>query len=280
SSAAAAAAAAAATTEEKDETTEPSSSLTKSNSAAKENKGSNSSAAVFNVAPAIEASLKNDGSDDKISEVNIPFDINQKHPPTKVLILHIAFMLAAWGLLIPSGICTAHVLRPHRTTETWFRWHLTLNTWGLLCASAGFLVALGNFSVFSTHQQQEQDHKTTTTRQSKLYYNHAVIGVFTMCLGLLQPLNALLGPSFKHPSYIRKTMTRQIHKALGVLACISAIVTIALGNFLVTFANILAPIYVGIVGFMLLVILCLWCDLNENKTRATVVRITRSPKSK
>ncbi|KAL7561357.1 hypothetical protein ACA910_001462 [Epithemia clementina (nom. ined.)] len=86
------------------------------------------------------------------------------------------------------------------------------------------------------------------------------MGVFTMCLGLLQPLSALLGPSFKHPSYIRKTMTRQIHKALDVLACISAIVTIALGTFLVTFANILAPIYVGIVGFMLLVILCLWCD--------------------
>jgi hypothetical protein len=82
------------------------------------------------------------------------------------------------------------------------------------------VIALNNFSVF----------------QNKGYnsYKHGILGMLTMCLGLLQPLNAILRPKYNPDSDAPKTTLRiaweYFHKGTGYAALLLAVVTIGYGT--------------------------------------------------
>jgi len=130
---------------------------------------------------------------------------------------HGSLMLTSWGVLLPLGVMIALTGR-HRD-PLWFHLHRGCQCLGLVLALAGWILALSQFSVFSTGG----------TRTSFL---HACLGCTVMSLGLLQPLNALLRPH-KDTDAPRSTMRfawELLHKSFGYVAVVLSIVTIVLGT--------------------------------------------------
>jgi hypothetical protein len=84
-----------------------------------------------------------------------------------------------------------------------------------LCTQA---IALKNFDVF--------DYKGFNS------YKHGVLGMVTMSLGLLQPLNAILRPHFDPDSAktTLRTAWEYFHKGTGYAALLLAVVTIGYGT--------------------------------------------------
>ena len=137
---------------------------------------------------------------------------------------HGALMLCSWGFLLPLGVTIALAGR-HRD-PLWFKVHRGCNMLGLGLALVGWIIALTNFTVFSSGG----------TRSS---YAHAVCGCLVMSLGLLQPLNALIRP------HKEKGVARSVvrlawevwHKTSGYLAVFLSIGTIALGTRIISTNN-------------------------------------------
>ena len=131
---------------------------------------------------------------------------------------HASLMLIGWGWLIPSGAILARFLK-HR--PIWFHLHRAVQSLGLLSALIGFIIALKNFE--------------TLDSSTNMGYNHAVMGVVTMALGLFQPINGLVRPHAAEDGD-DKTSARVawefVHKGLGYAAIVLAIVTVGLGTTL------------------------------------------------
>mmetsp|Transcript_7892 Transcript_7892/g.9159 ORF Transcript_7892/g.9159 Transcript_7892/m.9159 type:complete len:254 (+) Transcript_7892:657-1418(+) len=164
------------------------------------------------------------------------------------VILHGSLMLAGWGFLLPLGAIVAKFGK-HRADAWWFKLHHTIQPLGLLVAIISWIYALVNFTAFGA--------KGVDT----LYYPHAVCGITTMVIGSLQPLNAFVRP---HPAAEgeRKTSIRVaweiMHKGLGWVCILLALVTIGMGitllppdntqvNFKISFGSLLGIVVIALV---------------------------------
>lgn len=138
----------------------------------------------------------------------------------RLQLLHGSFMLIGWGLLLPMGAIFAKLLR-HRPNGLFFKIHRGMQSLGLLCAIIGWSIALANFNVFGD--------------RGEMNYNHGVMGMTVMIMGLLQPLNAFFRP---HAPKEGETKERSrmywefLHKGTGYSALLLAIATIGIGTTL------------------------------------------------
>lgn len=138
---------------------------------------------------------------------------------------HGSLMLVSWGFLLPLGVITARFFR-HRPDALWFKMHRVLQVVGLVIAIAGWAIALKNFNVLGSGGG-------TGSSEDKGAYAHACCGTTAMCLGLLQPLNALFRP---HPPEEGEEKAKPrflweiLHKSMGYIATLLALVTIGLGT--------------------------------------------------
>jgi protein-S-isoprenylcysteine O-methyltransferase Ste14 len=129
-------------------------------------------------------------------------------------------MLIGWGYLLPSGAIFARFFK-HRPNGLWFQIHRGLQITGLILAIAGWIVALTSF--------------TSLLDKPLNNYRHACLGMTTMILGLIQPLNAIVRPypprEGEDPTMARCTW-EIVHKGLGYISLILAVVTIGYGTTL------------------------------------------------
>lgn len=140
-------------------------------------------------------------------------DLNQKY------YAHASLMLIGWGWLLPSGTLFARFFK-HRANSLWFQIHRGLQSVGLILTIVGWIIALRNFNVF-----QDKGYDS---------YKHGVLGMVTMCLGCLQPLNAIFRPHPPAKEGDEKSTARLLwellHKSTGYIAIVLAIVTIGYGT--------------------------------------------------
>lgn len=132
---------------------------------------------------------------------------------------HASLMLIGWGWLLPSGTLFARFFK-HRPSSLWFGIHRMLQSLGLFFSIIGWIIALRNFDVF-----QDRGYDS---------YKHGVLGMVTMILGCLQPLNAIIRPHAPKKEGDDKSTARLVwelfHKSTGYIAIILAIVTIGYGT--------------------------------------------------
>jgi len=138
----------------------------------------------------------------------------------KPSIAHGSLMIISWGLLLPTGIISAHFLK-HRPNALWFKMHRIIQVSGLIIAIIGWSVALASFDVFTIKDRS---------------FAHGVLGIIVMIIGILQPLNALLRP---HPAEkgqskpFKRLVWEILHKASGYIGALLAAVTIVLGTTII-----------------------------------------------
>jgi len=139
--------------------------------------------------------------------------------------MHGALMLCSWGFLLPLGVCIALTGR-HRD-PLWFKVHRGVNMLGLAAALIGWVIALNNFTVFSTADM------------GSIGFLHASVGCAVMTLGLLQPLNALLRPhKQKGEGRSAARLAWEVwHKASGYVALFLSVGTISLGTRIISADN-------------------------------------------
>jgi hypothetical protein len=132
---------------------------------------------------------------------------------------HASLMLIGFGWLLPMGVLFARFFK-HRPDSLWYQIHRMLQTVGLIFAVSGWIIALKNFNVF-----QDKGYDS---------YKHGVLGMVTMILGCLQPLNAIFRPHLPEKDGDEKSTARLVwellHKSTGYIAIILAIVTIGYGT--------------------------------------------------
>lgn len=139
--------------------------------------------------------------------------------------VHGALMLIGWGWLLPSGVVVAKFFR-HRPNGLWFQIHRALQTIGLLCTIAGFVIAIRNFDVFQA--------------KGEISYQHGVMGATTMALGMFQPINALLRPHANEEGQEQnslRTAWEILHKGIGYGTILLAVATIGVGTTLLPKPN-------------------------------------------
>jgi hypothetical protein len=138
---------------------------------------------------------------------------------------HGSLMLVSWGFLLPLGVITARFFR-HRPDALWFKMHRALQVVGLILAIAGWSIALKNFSILGSGGG-------TDSSEDRKAYAHACCGTTVMCLGLLQPLNAIFRPHAPEDGEKKakpRFLWEILHKSTGYIATILALVTIGLGT--------------------------------------------------
>jgi preprotein translocase subunit SecG len=124
-------------------------------------------------------------------------------------------MLLGWGLLLPAGVISARFLK--YKGPIWFHVHRALQIGGLIVASAGWIIALVKFNVFIADARGPA-------------VIHGSIGIVTMCVGLLQPVNAFFRPhATDGPKSFIRLAWEILHKTSGWTALFLAVVTICLG---------------------------------------------------
>jgi len=133
------------------------------------------------------------------------------------IFVHGFCMLLSWGFLLPVGVLSAKCLR-HRPDGFWFKIHRPMQFAGIVIATIGMIVALVSFDVFIA---------------SGLSYNHGVIGLTVMSLGIFQPINAFFRPH--HPEKgEEKTMKRFVweilHKSNGYIAVCLGLANVGIGT--------------------------------------------------
>jgi len=138
---------------------------------------------------------------------------------------HAALMITSWGFLIPLGVGIA--LSGRHRQPLWFKVHRAVNSLGLIFGLTGWIIALTNFTVFSSGD------KTT------IQYQHAVMGCTVMGLGILQPLNALLRPHKKQGEArsAARLAWEVWHKSSGYIALVLSIATIVFGTRIIPVDN-------------------------------------------
>lgn len=96
----------------------------------------------------------------------------------QLVLAHGSLMMISWGVILPMGVLTAHFLR-HRD-PTWFKAHRIMQTFGLVCALGGFIIAITQFSVFAPgyYGPVRSEHQMTYCCPVVLYKCH----VFRHCV--------------------------------------------------------------------------------------------------
>jgi hypothetical protein len=158
-------------------------------------------------------------------------------------------MLTGWGLLLPTGVIIAKVMK-HRPDAFWFKVHRTVQPLGLCCTVVGLAVALANFRVFVPNGGARLAHGS--------------MGVVVMTLGLLQPLNAFFRPHNPEAGQ-EKSRARQwweyVHKGSGYTAVGLAGGTIVLGTFLPPQLNsVYLALYAAVVCLLAGLLTFAYCD--------------------
>lgn len=156
---------------------------------------------------------------------------------------HGSMMLIGWGFLLPSGAIMARFFK-YRPNGLWFKIHRAVQIIGLLFATTGWIIALTNFSVFGDKGNNN--------------YRHGIMGMVTMIMGLLQPINAFFRPHLPNEGD-DKSRARIIweiyHKSAGWLTLILASATVILGTRVLPKAKdgkAFLFTYIGGVGLLLL----------------------------
>lgn len=166
-------------------------------------------------------------------------------------IAHGALMLLGWGLILPAGVLSARFLK--YKGPIWFHAHRALQIGGLLVASAGWIIALVKFDVFTA------DGLDPTVI-------HGSLGIVTMCLGLLQPVNAFFRPHVTNgPKLFARLVWEILHKASGYTALLLAMVTICLGIPLIGPSTAFKWAYGAIFGILGLLGLFIIRDASKSK---------------
>jgi len=163
-------------------------------------------------------------------------------------LMHGSFMITSWGFILPTGVIIANRMR-HRD-PTWFFWHRRFQYVGVTLALAGFIIALYEFNVFQAGSFPKS-------------LAHGSLGIVTMSLGLMQPINAYFRPH-KEKDGSRSTARQYweyLHKGSGYLACCTACATIILGTTLIGNPSLYFQIaYGSAVGVMIVLFLMLTRD--------------------
>ena len=175
-------------------------------------------------------------------------------------IAHGSLMIIGWGFLLPTGVASARLLK-HRPNALWFKIHRIMQIFGLVVAICGWGIALAEFDVFIGSGTGS--------------YNHGVLGMTVMILGLLQPLNALIRP---HPPEagekrpLKRLIWEVVHKSSGYIAIILAAVTICYGTFVICCHNtkFLAAWIVTLVWVLLFSLYCLLDGYRYKKISANM----------
>jgi len=128
---------------------------------------------------------------------------------------HGFLMLFGWGLCIPSGITSARFLKKH---PWWFHVHVGGNVFGLLLATAGFIIALVKFDVFSG-----------VSPGASLSNSHGIIGITVMAAGWLQPFLGLIRPHNTKPLQPIRKIWNLLHWGVGRAATLLAFANIIIG---------------------------------------------------
>ncbi len=132
-----------------------------------------------------------------------------------MIMLHGIFMVLSWGILLQWGAFIARYLR-HKD-PLWFKLHRAIQVSGVVLSFLGLI--FGIVSVGNGHFR----------------FAHGALGLVVTILGLQQPFNALIRPH-KPEDGAEKTTKRFIweflHKNIGRLALLIAIVQISMGLFL------------------------------------------------
>ena len=100
------------------------------------------------------------------------------------VLTHGTLMIISWGFLLPLGIIIAQFLH-HRPNGLWFKMHRVLQILGLIFAIVGWSIALKNFNIFG-------GGSGSRSSEERKAHAHAVCGTTAICIGLVQPLSALL----------------------------------------------------------------------------------------
>jgi len=167
--------------------------------------------------------------------------------------IHASLMMVSWGFLLPSGTLLAKFYK-HRPNGLWYKLHRVIQTFGLLLAVIGWIIALMNFNVFKDYGFRN--------------YQHGICGMVVMLLGLLQPLNALIRPHAPKDESEEKSTKRVLwevwHKSSGWMAVGLAVPTIVLGTLSLPMLEDQATmqmIYlVGCIGGLLLLVAYIFYD--------------------
>lgn len=144
-----------------------------------------------------------------------------------LFLLHGSLMLIGWGILLPSGAIVAKFSK-HREHAFWYKVHRIIQPFGLLVAIFGWFIALKNFSALNAKGDPG------------LSYPHAMCGMVTMVIGIIQPVNAILRPHKPEESEPKSTLRiawELLHKGLGWIAIFLAAVTIWMGTTLLPTIN-------------------------------------------
>ena len=131
------------------------------------------------------------------------------YPWFTLWMLHGIFMFLGWGIFLQCGAFIARYFR-HRD-PWWFKMHRKVNIIGLLFSFVGLILG------FLSANTAAPKHFVTT---------HAIIGLFIMIVGMLQPLNAFFRP---HLDGKHRNLWSLFHKYLGRIALVLALVNITLG---------------------------------------------------
>jgi hypothetical protein len=147
------------------------------------------------------------------------------------------FMTLAWAVCIPVAVLAVRYGKVHleecsrgnstdsavtsanmwlRSNARWFQIHLALNSIGLVCALVGFILIYLEANVGGEHFTSK----------------HSVIGMATLVLGFLQPLNACFRPSTPIQG-VNKTFSRSAweiyHRTSGAIAFLCSIAAVISG---------------------------------------------------
>lgn len=182
------------------------------------------------------------------------------------ILIHGSLMIIAWGLLLPSGAIIA-ALGKHRSDAMWFKVHRVVQPIGLIVALIAWIIALRNFTALQA------------SGGGTLHYPHAILGMITMVIGLIQPLNAIFRPHAPKKGE-EKTTLRLLweicHKGLGWVGIFLSIVTISIGTTLLadkTHRRNLQVIYgVFMGGLLLLLAIPLFLEKKRFKNRIPISR--------
>jgi hypothetical protein len=155
------------------------------------------------------------------NKTNSTFGISAESGRSKLQkqhLVHGSLMLISWGFLLPTGTLFGKFFK-HRPDGLWFKVHIVCQVSGLLLAIIGWIIALVNFQVFADTGYNN--------------YRHGILGMVVMCLGLFQPINAVLRPHAPKDGEVATTgrkLWEIAHKSLGYVALILAVVTISYGT--------------------------------------------------
>ena len=193
--------------------------------------------------------------------------------PTTTKFIHGSLMMASWGFLLPSGTLIAKFYK-HRPDGLWFKLHRAIQTLGLLLALIGWIIALVNFNVFKDFGYRN--------------FQHGILGMVVMILGILQPLNALIRPHAPESEDEAKSTSRVVweiwHKASGWIAVLLAVPTIVLGTTLLPFPSDQRNFQIGYgvvcIGGLLLLVSFIFADKlsYEKKQEQTETKQDEKPK--